>query len=411
MPRRVRDTGLESRAARGKLKPRGKPYFKAIAEGLHVGYRKGAVEGKWVVRRYVGNQSYVVETIATADDTGDADGLNVLTFWQAQDRARELAGKKVYGGPYRVRDAVEAYLTYLGDRATGYDGRIRFEKHVLPVMGDEHVGELTAEQIREWHRDLAQSLPLIPKKRTGISTRQIDLDDPEQARKRQVSANRVLAILKAALNMAFRDGKVSSDSAWRRVEPFEGVERSRNRYLTLAECERLLNAAEENFRPLVRGGLETGARYGELCRLQCVDYNPDSGTVHIRKSKTGKERHIILTAEGQEFFGQLVAGRASTAPMFGREWKPNHQFYRMRRACAAARIDPPIGFHQLRHTWASLAVMSGMPLAVVAQNLGHSDTIMTERHYRHLAPSYVVDQVRKHAPKFGLGASNVKAIR
>ena len=411
MAKRVRDTGLEFRAARGKLKPRGKPYYKAIGEGLHLGYRKGATVGKWVVRRYTGNQNYIVETIAVADDIEDAEGNRILTFWQAQDRARERGGQLVYAGPFRVRDAVESYLDYLGDRATAYDGRIRFEKHVLPVLGDELVERLTEEQIRDWHRGLSRSLPLIPKKRSGVTTRNVDLKDPEQARKRQVSANRVLSILKAALNRAFRNGKVSTDAAWRRVEPFEGVERSRNRYLTQAECERLLNAAEPEFRPLVRGGLETGARYGDLCRLQCGDYNPDSGTIHIRKSKSGKGHHIILTEDGRAFFDHLTSGRASTDPMFGRQWKHSQQFYRMRRACAAARIDPPLGFHQLRHTYASLAIMAGMPLMIVGKNLGHSDTRMVEKHYGHLAPSYVVDQVRKFAPRFGKVASNVKAIR
>ena len=41
MARRVRDSDLETRAARGKLKARGKPYYRAIGEGLHLGYRKG----------------------------------------------------------------------------------------------------------------------------------------------------------------------------------------------------------------------------------------------------------------------------------------------------------------------------------------------------------------------------------
>jgi integrase len=410
MARRVRDKGLESRSARAKLKVSGKPYYKAIGEGLHLGYRKGATVGKWVARVYVGDQKYVVETVATADDYEDADGQRVLTFWQAQDRARELAGKKVYTGPFRVQDAVKGYLNYLGNRTSAYDGRIRFEKHVLPVLGDVPLAELTGDQIRDWHRALSRSLPLIPKKRSGVQTREIDFSNSEQARKRQASANRVLAILKAALNRAFKDGKADSDKAWRRVEPFENVDRSRNRYLTIADCQRLLNGAEDDFRLVLRGALETGARYGELCRLECGDYNRDSGTVHIRKSKSGKEHHIVLTDDGREFFGQLVAGRATAAPMFGRHWKANHQFYRMRRACAAAHIDPPIGIHQLRHTYCSLSVMAGMPLMVLAKNLGHVDTRMVEKHYGHLSDSFVADQVRKHAPKFGKVSSNVRAF-
>ena len=392
MARRVRDTGLETRTARGKLKAAGKPYYKAIGQGLHLGYRKGATEGKWVVRVYAGHQQYIVKTIAIADDVADADGTHVLNFWQAQDHARRVGGQTVYSGPLRVRDVMGDYLAYLGER--GYDAELRIKMHILPKLGDELVDQLTADTIRHWHHKLA-----------GIEV------DPERIRKRRTSANRVLTILKAALNRAFKEGKVASDSAWRRVEPFKNVDRSRNRYLTIAECERLVNACTPEFRLLVRGALETGARYGELCRLQCGDFNSDSGTVHIRKSKTGKERHIILTEDGAEYFAGLATGQPVDAPMFGKRWKRTEQTRWMRLASRAARFEPEITFHALRHTWASLSVMGGMPLLVVARNLGHADTKMVEKHYGHLAPSYVVDQVRKHAPRFGKVSSNVKAIR
>ena len=55
--------------------------------------------------------------------------------------------------------------------------------------------------------------------------------------------------------------------------------------------------------------------------------------------------------------------------------------------------------------------MGGMPLIVVAKNLGHADTRMVEKHYGHLAPSYIADAIRQHAPRFGKVASNVKALR
>ena len=55
MARRLRDSTLDSKDARKKLAPRGKPYYRAIGRGLHLGYRKGKDGGVWVVRRYVGN--------------------------------------------------------------------------------------------------------------------------------------------------------------------------------------------------------------------------------------------------------------------------------------------------------------------------------------------------------------------
>src|ERR1700760_4772242 len=92
MARRTPDSKLESRS---RLDSRGKPHYRLIEPGLHIGYRrlkgrKGrpAVAGTWVARHYVGGQSYVVEKIGTADDYSDADGTIILTFAQAQDKAR-----------------------------------------------------------------------------------------------------------------------------------------------------------------------------------------------------------------------------------------------------------------------------------------------------------------------------------
>ena len=129
-------------------------------------------------------------------------------------------------------------------------------------------------------------------------------------RRRRSTANRLLAILRAALTHAWREGRVASDHAWRRVKLFENVASARVRYLTVAEGKRLINACgDTDFRNLVRAALETGCRYGELGRLNVADFNPDSGTLAILKSKTGKARHVVLTDEGAAFFAELCAGR------------------------------------------------------------------------------------------------------
>jgi integrase len=94
--------------------------------------------------------------------------------------------------------------------------------------------------------------------------------------------------------------------------------------------------------------------------------------------------------------GALMLTRAD-----GMAWGPSHQIRWMAEACRTARITPSAGFHILRHTAASHMVMSGVPLNVVAHNLGHAGTRMTERHYSHLAPSYVAETIRKFAPDFG----------
>ena len=423
MARTVRDCLLDTRTARSRLKARGKPYWRGLEPGLHLGYRRPATgAGKWLARHYVGNQAYEVETIAVADDYSDPDGVAILSFHQAQTlartrmvgRAHAAAGKT---GPLTVAASIESYIEFLSaNRKSAPLARCVADAFIIPELGKVEVSALTTDQLRAWHGKIAKTAARIrttPGKRQRFKTGE---GDPEQARRRKSTANRILTILKGALNRSWRDGKTFSDSAWRRVEPFESVESARVRYLSIAEAIRLINASDADFRRLVRGALETGARYGELCALLVNDFNRDSGTIAIRQSKTGKPRHVVLTDDGAAFFRSITAGRAGSEFMFvkdsGGAWLPSNQADPMREASRRAGIDPPINFHGLRHTWASHAVMGGVPLIVVAKNLGHSDTRMVERHYGHLAPSYVADAIRAGAPRFDLagGGSNVRII-
>src|SRR5215472_4689421 len=88
MARRVRGAGLETRSSRLKLQIMTKPVFVKIGVGIGLGYRRNATAGSWVVRLADGKGGYRTDTIATADDFAEADWKEILTFWQAQDRAR-----------------------------------------------------------------------------------------------------------------------------------------------------------------------------------------------------------------------------------------------------------------------------------------------------------------------------------
>jgi integrase len=421
MARRVLDKYLDSKDARRRLSARAKPYFRAIEHGLHLGYRRLAngAAGPWIARHYLGDQRYAEEAIGHADDLSDADGVAILTYWQAVEAARQRMKVRVQSvagivGPYTVADAVTAYLEFLElNRRTVYDVRKRMEAHMLPPLGKIEVAALTADRLRKWHASLARKPPRLRSKPGKQQKYRPFGDDEDSLRRRRASANRCLAQLKAALNLAWREGKVPSDKEWRKVKPFEGADAARIRYLTVTECKRLLSGCEPAFRQLVRAALETGARYGELTQLRVEDFNRDTGTVAIRLSKTGKPRHVVLTDEGAAFFVGLCARRAGSEPMLlkanGGIWRKSHQLRPILEACRRAKIDPPINFHALRHTWASLATMNGVPLLIVAKNLGHTDTRMVEKHYGHLAPSYIAEAIRAGAPRFGKVTSNVRA--
>ena len=415
MARTVRDAKLESRTARATLKASPKPYFRAIDEGLHLGYRKGQTSGKWVMRSYLGDGTYRVEAVAIADDTLDADGAEILTFAQAQAIARQrfiesrrvASGLPAKAGPFTVADCMSDYLTWLeNNRKSARDARSRSDALIIPTLGDKECSKLTTKMLRDWRDTIASTPPRIRSKKGKQKFRNTEGEDPaELQRKRRASANRVLTILKAALNYAWRtERKISSDDAWRALQPFGGADAARIRYLQIAEARRLINACPTDFRNLVKAALQTGCRYSELAALRVIDFNANTNTLQIRTSKSGKGRHVVLTEEGVALFKELAKGRAGDARMLtkadGSAWLPNHQSRPMADACRNGKITPAAGFHCLRHTYASLSIMNGAPLMVVARNLGHADTRMVEKHYGHMSNDFVADAIRAAAPRF-----------
>jgi integrase len=419
MARKVKDSTLDSRTARTRLEPRGKPYYRQIDPGLHLGYRRlaGGV-GKWVVRLYQGEQDYTTDTIATADDMSDANGVDVLSFGQAQDKARQMRDARSrlaagIAGPYTVSQALADYFAFL--RSEGRpehlvgDTERRAKALIEPKLGAVEIAALTTKQLRDWRDNLVKT---GARTRSGRGPqRHRPIKDEDALRARRASVNRNWTVLRAALNHAFREGNAPTDREWRKLKPFRGVDGKRAAFLNVADAKRLINACDPDFRLLVQAALLTGGRYGSLTKLRVRDFHERAGTLDLRTRKGGgSERVFSVTLthdEGVPFFKRVCAGRAPDDLMFlradGAAWGVNFQTKPMSEACKRAKISD-IGFHQLRHTWASLAVMNGTPLMVVAQNLGHTSTRMVEQHYGHLAPSYVADAIRENAPRFGIKA-------
>jgi integrase len=416
MARAARNSSLETRTARTRLRIRRTPYFAKIAKGLRLGYYRGSIAGSWVARCYRGAGTYATEALGVADDTLYADGVKVLDYWQAQEHARRwgerqrlIAEGMVREGTYTVADAVRDYLTEIaaekGPTAVR-DAKYIFDASILPDLGASQVEKLTADRLTRWRNKLATQPKRVRTKRTATepATREV-ADDEDARRARKATANRILTMLKAALNRAFQAGRASSDSVWRKVKPFRRVDEAVVRYLSVAEARRLVRACPEDFRKMVQAALLTGCRYSELARLKCSNFNHDSGTLAIRLSK-GKIRHVVLTDEGKTAFAGWTGERAHSDTVFlradGNVWGPSHQKRPLDEASQRAGIAPSVNFHILRHTHGSHLAMSGVPMGVVAAQLGHADTRMTEKHYAHLAPSYVAQTIRANFPVFNL---------
>jgi integrase len=425
MARTVRDASLESRSARLRLAPQGRPYWRLLEFGLHLGYRRlREGSGTWVARRASGTGAYSHHRLGAADDFQDADADQVLTFAQAQEQARawwKAEGRKDRGlgpddGPYTIEQACKDYLAHYVAKGgkSEYTVKLAINVHIIPALGKLELAKLTTRRVRDWHHGLAAA----PKRlRTGSRAKErnqlaVDPNDADAVRSRRSTANRILTTLKAVLNHAYHERMIEGDEAWRPVKPFRGVDIPRIRYLSADECRRLVNACAPDIRRMVHAAILTGARYGELTRLRCEDVHLDSGAISIREAKGGQPRHAVLTDEAAALFKQLVAGKGRRELVFvrddGNPWKAAQQTRPISEACKRAGIEPAIGFHVLRHTHGSTLAMKGVPMGVIAAQLGHADTRITERHYAHLAPNYVTDTIRAAFPSLNLvGESNL----
>src|SRR5215212_3687367 len=339
MARTARNTSLESRTARARLRIRRTPYFAKIAKGLRLGYYRGSVSGSWIVRCYRGGGIYATEALAIADDTLEADGTKVLDYWQAQEHARRwgerqrlIAEGLVRTGRYSVADAVTDYLADIKAEkspAAVQGAKYTFDAWILPELGAIQIEKLTPDHLTRWRNKLATQPKRVRSKRMATEPATRATPDEEDARRaRKASDNRILTMLKAALNRAFHSDRVSSDTAWRKVKPFGKVDEAVVRYLTVIEARQLVAACPEDIKNMVQAALLTGCRYAELSRLKAGNFNSDSGTLAIRLAK-GKIRHVVLTDEAQICFAGWTKDKGPSEQIFlradGKLWGASHQ--------------------------------------------------------------------------------------
>jgi integrase len=175
-----------------------------------------------------------------------------------------------------------------------------------------------------------------------------------------------------------------------------------------------LDSCRPDFRRLAQAAAYTGARYSDLTALRVVDFLSEASAVHFSKTKRGAPRFVYLSDEGLAFFVRLSAGRKPTARLLlkkdGTAWRQTHHSRLMREACEAASVEP-LGFHQLRPTYASLYLMSGGSLVALAKQVDHTTTRMVEKHDGHLADSWRAGEARQHAPRLGQRRESVRRFR
>lgn len=265
--------------------------------------------------------------------------------------------------------------------------RKNLDNHIIPLLGSTVVSELTANHIENF--------------KLAVKAGRTRPPDPKAQLKRQGGgllvrggpgvANRCLTLLSTMLNLAEHWGYRPKQS-----NPVRGITRfkesPRERYLIESEIRRLfdtLDAAEATELPsailAIRLLMLTGARLSEILTLEWNQLAPDCRTARLPQSKTGAKTLVfppmaasLLSAAPKVIDNPFVipgGKRGSHLVDLQRPWQ------RVRRAAGI----PDVRLHDLRHTFASMAVMNGVPLTTVGELLGHTKPETTKR-YAHFNP-------------------------
>ena len=202
---------------------------------------------------------------------------------------------------------------------------------------------------------------------------------------RPASVNRETQVLRHMFKQAIAWGK-ALDNPVAHVRPLR-VNNRRLRYLSKEEISSLLDAADDILQPIVLAALHTGLRRGEMLALTWRDIDLRQGVVRVVHSKNGERREIPMNRTLRETLEGLPRRVDSDIvfPAQSGQTRVNLRG-RFQRALREAGIEEFV-WHDLRHTFASYLVMSGVPLTSVKELMGHKTLAMTLR-YAHLAPDF-----------------------
>ncbi|MBI1292490.1 tyrosine-type recombinase/integrase [bacterium] len=200
------------------------------------------------------------------------------------------------------------------------------------------------------------------------------------------SANRVMATLKALLGHAVRS-EVIERSPGERFR-LRKENNARTRSLSPDEVRRYLAALDEEpnvyLRALLRLLLSTGMRRGEAMGAKWEQVDLEKRTFYLPRTKGGRAKTVLLNESACAILRDLkpVAGNPHVFPGSRPGMPITEPKFAHERACKKAGIKD-LKIHDLRHSFASLAVSNGASLYTVQGLLGHASPIMSQR-YSHL---------------------------
>ena len=291
------------------------------------------------------------------------------------------------------------------------DDRSMWRNEILPRIGEIKVADLTHEDVDMLHRTISETRP--------------------------VRANRVIEVLRKALNLSIR-------WEWRTSNPASGthknVEVKRDRFLSEAEIHRLCDAIHREGNQTAADAIEllmfTGARKSEVLQCRWSEFSLEDG-IWIKPSahtKQKKEHRLPLSQDAVSLLKRRKVESVSEYVFPGNT--PDKHVGDLRGAWTRICIDagfveektlppsptrarqpsttptaitfkPTLRIHDLRHSYASILASSGFSLPIIGALLGHTQVQTTAR-YAHLLDDPLREAVNKAAKSINKKSERVK---
>jgi integrase len=375
----------------------------------------------WVARARTLSGDYVQRRLGQTDDQRRADGDQFLSFEQASRLAQEWFNDKdlspslgnalpigikeelsfsPVGSIYTIGHALSDFLEWkrlIAARSYVQTLVSMTNYHLMPRLARLSAEEFNGEHLRVFVQDVLET----PAKLGNSSCkprRAIGTFDEEALRKRKITVNTLIGVLRSALRMAWENGKIENGRGWQTLRRIPNVTRARVLHLSRPECRKLLLHCRPDLARLVLGALYTGCRITELLRMRASDVGRDGYGVYVTPVKRYRPRFVFLPDEGMAFFLLLAKSKAPDDFLFvrdsGKNWYSN-QRSAFKKAVLDARLPSAFSFHGLRHTYASQLVQAGAPLSVIADQLGHANVMAVIQTYAHLSPQIRESEVRQ----------------
>lgn len=404
----LKETKLAARGARQQLK-RG-TYWRLIDAGTHLGFRKLAAGGEWLVRWYIGGGNYHRATIGPADDHASAGSLS---YDEAAKRGRELvaerranAKREAQGAGETVRQAVESYVAMRDARLQQQrpgtkqrsDAASRLTKYVLcDPIADIGLVDLCEDDLIKWKKRAA------PYRSAGSRVRTINdfraaLNLTHRRLRRQLPADFAASVrwglsIEKMVPVGYkkaRDNQILDDDT---VRDIVAAASAYDRDGDVGRMVLLLAA--------------TGARFSQLARLTVGDVQADRQRIFIPLSRKGQgkaDAHypIRVGDDVMDALRPVLSGRSYDEPLLcrwrmkqvrkqegrGLIWVPDYRgpwtsaaelTRQFRKICERSGHEGTIPY-ALRHSSIVRAIRAGLPIRLVAA-MHDTSVEMIERHY------------------------------